>query len=119
MEPPVLQAEQSQLLQPFPTGEVLQALQHLGGPTLDSLQYVHISSVIERNDRKYTRLEKYLCKSIDIHVKNLPGLKEIFGSSCSDVCLHQEGISLPVVCNQGGLSRTHTEFRHLHCIAYI
>ena len=45
-EPSLLQAEQPQLFQPFLTGEMLQSLHHLSGPSLDSLQYVHISLVL-------------------------------------------------------------------------
>lgn len=36
------QAEQSQLSQTFPTGEMLQFADHLGSTSLDSFQYVHI-----------------------------------------------------------------------------
>jgi len=38
--------EQSQLSQPFLTGEMPQSLHHLCGPSLDSLQYVHVSPVL-------------------------------------------------------------------------
>lgn len=40
--PPLVQAEQSQLIQPLK--EVLQTLTHSGGPLLDSPQYTHVSS---------------------------------------------------------------------------
>jgi len=42
-EPSLPQAEQSQLSQPLLTEEMLQSLNHLHGPSLDSLQYVHVS----------------------------------------------------------------------------
>ena len=43
--PPLLQAEQSQLSQPFHIQEMLQSLLHLSGSLLDSLQCVHVSLV--------------------------------------------------------------------------
>lgn len=42
-EPPLPQAEQPLRSQPLLTGEVLQALHHLGGPVLDPSQYVQVS----------------------------------------------------------------------------
>lgn len=42
-KPSVLQAEQSELSQSFPTGEMLWSLHHLSHPWLVSLQYVHVS----------------------------------------------------------------------------
>jgi len=41
-EPFLLQAKQSQFSQPFLTGEVVQFLYRLHGPSLDSLQSVHV-----------------------------------------------------------------------------
>ncbi|PKU38985.1 hypothetical protein llap_10711 [Limosa lapponica baueri] len=46
-EPSLFQAEQSQLSQPFLVGEILQTLQHLCGPLLGSLQYVHVSLAMD------------------------------------------------------------------------
>lgn len=40
------QAEQSQLSQPFPAGEVLPSRNHLHGPLLNCLQYIHVSLVL-------------------------------------------------------------------------
>lgn len=45
-ESPLLQAEQSQLSQPLLTGEVLQVLDQLLGPLLDSFQYIQVSLVL-------------------------------------------------------------------------
>ena len=42
-EPPVLQAEQSQLSQSFLIEDVLQSLHRLGGLSLNSLQYLQLS----------------------------------------------------------------------------
>ena len=54
---PLLQTEQSQLSQPLLTGEVLQSLHHLGGPLLDSLQYVQVSLVLTSPElEQYSRL---------------------------------------------------------------
>jgi len=44
-EPPVVQAEQSQIPQTLQTGEVLQTLDHLGGFPLDSFQCIHVCLV--------------------------------------------------------------------------
>jgi len=41
-----LQAEQSQLSQPFLIREMLQPLHHVYDSTLDSLQYAHVSLVL-------------------------------------------------------------------------
>jgi len=41
-EPFLLQAKQPQLSQPVLTGEVLQSLDDLHGPPLDSLEQVHV-----------------------------------------------------------------------------
>lgn len=46
LEPLVFQAEQSQHFQALLIGEVLQALQHLGDPLLNSFQYICISLVL-------------------------------------------------------------------------
>jgi len=48
-QPPLLQAEQSELPQPFLTGEVLQSLNGLCGCLLGSLQQVHASPVLENS----------------------------------------------------------------------
>lgn len=45
-EPSLLQAKQTQLLQPFLTQEMIQAFDHLHSPSLDSLQYIHIPLVL-------------------------------------------------------------------------
>ena len=44
--PSLLQAEQSQLSQPFLIGELLQSLNHACGSLWDSLQYAHISLLL-------------------------------------------------------------------------
>jgi len=46
-EPSLLQAEQSQLCQPFLVQEMLHSLSHVHGPLLDLLQYVCISHGLE------------------------------------------------------------------------
>jgi len=45
-EPSLLQAEESQLSHLLLIGDILQSLNHLYGPSLDSLQYVHVSLVL-------------------------------------------------------------------------
>jgi len=45
-EPSLLQAEQPKISEPFLTGEMLQSFNHLCGPLLDSVQYVHFSLVL-------------------------------------------------------------------------
>jgi len=45
-EPSLLQAEQSQLSQPFLIGEMHRTLHHLHGPLLNSIQYVHVRLVL-------------------------------------------------------------------------
>ena len=45
-EPPLLQAEESQLSQPLLVGQMLQALHCLRGPCLDFFQYIHLSLVL-------------------------------------------------------------------------
>lgn len=54
----LLQAEQSQLLQPFPTEEVLQSLDHLGDPSLGSLQNVKVSFLLEDSASNHFFLRK-------------------------------------------------------------
>jgi len=54
----LLQAEQSQLPQPFIMGEMLQSLNHLCGPLLDSLQHVHVCLVL-RNPELDTELQAW------------------------------------------------------------
>ena len=49
-EPSLLQAEQSQLSQPLLIGQMLQPLNHLCGPSLDSLQHDHVTFVLESPD---------------------------------------------------------------------
>jgi len=46
LEPSLLQAEQSQLSQPFLTGEVFHPSDNFCGPPLDPLQQVHIFPVL-------------------------------------------------------------------------
>ena len=50
LEPSLLQAEQAQLSQPFLVGEVLQPLDHFGGPPLAPLQQVHVFPVLRSPD---------------------------------------------------------------------
>ena len=46
LEPSLLQGEKSQLSQPFLIREVLQSFNHLSGPSLSSLHYVHTCLVV-------------------------------------------------------------------------
>ena len=53
-EPSLLQAEQSQLSQAFLIGEAFQFLNYLHGPSLDSLQHVHVSLVLQQTEMDIT-----------------------------------------------------------------
>ena len=55
-EPSLLQAKQPQLSHPFLIGGTFQPLNHLSGPSLDLLQYVHISFVL-RSPELHTALQ--------------------------------------------------------------
>jgi len=56
LHPPLLEAEQPQLSQPFLTGDVLQPLDHFCGPPLDLLQQLHVLLVL-RAPELDTRLQ--------------------------------------------------------------
>ena len=47
LEPPLLQAEQSSISQSLLKAKMLQCLHHLGGHSLETLQYVQVSLVLE------------------------------------------------------------------------
>ena len=56
-EIPLFSRLSSPSCQPLLTGEVLQSLHHLGGPLLDSLQYVQVSLVLTSPElEQYSRL---------------------------------------------------------------